>query len=130
MTTPRPPRNRSRTCSRAACHRPAVATLTYVYADQTAVLGPLATYAEPHTYDMCAEHAGRLTAPRGWDVVRLAVDLTEPEPSPDDLLALADAVRAAARPATPPVAPSVDGADGQATSENGRRRHLRVLPDV
>ena len=32
----------------------AIATLTYVYGDQTAVVGPLATYAEPHTYDLCA----------------------------------------------------------------------------
>ena len=37
--------------------RPAVATLTYVYRESTAVLGPLATYAEPHTYDLCARHA-------------------------------------------------------------------------
>ena len=41
----------ARRCSRTACDRPAVTTLTYVYADQTAVLGPLATYAEPHAYD-------------------------------------------------------------------------------
>ena len=61
-----------RRCSRTACGRPAVATLTYVYADSTAVLGPLATYAEPHCYDLCAEHSERLTAPRGWEVVRLA----------------------------------------------------------
>ena len=55
-----------RCCSRAACGRPAVTTLTYVYADMTAVLGPLATYAEPHAYDLCTEHADRLTVPRGW----------------------------------------------------------------
>jgi hypothetical protein len=91
----------ARRCSRTACGRRAVNTLTYVYADQTAVLGPLATYAEPHTYDLCADHTTRLTAPRGWDVVRLAIDLTEPEPTPDDLLALADAVRAAAAPQPP-----------------------------
>src|SRR4051794_16884271 len=54
-----------RRCSRTACGRPAVATLTYVYADSTAVLGPLATYAEPHCYDLCSEHSERLTAPRG-----------------------------------------------------------------
>ncbi|AKU16225.1 DUF3499 domain-containing protein [Luteipulveratus mongoliensis] len=137
MTTTPPARNRSRTCSRAACHRAAVATLTYVYADQTAVLGPLATYAEPHTYDLCADHASRLTAPRGWDVVRLAVDLTEPEPTPDDLLALADAVRAAARPATPVSPPAAEPSAQPATPGAGdqvlagdRRRHLRVLPDV
>jgi hypothetical protein len=78
-----------------------VATLTYVYADQTAVLGPLATYAEPHTYDLCAEHSARLSAPQGWDVLRLAPDPHTVEPTHDDLLALADAVREAGRPVPP-----------------------------
>jgi len=101
-----------------------VATLTYVYADSTAVLGPLATYAEPHCYDLCAEHAMRLTAPRGWEVLRLA-DVSEPVgPSHDDLLALADAVREAARPAAPALATGT-----ARTLEVGRRGHLRVLRD-
>jgi hypothetical protein len=80
-----------------------VATLTYVYADQTAVLGPLATYAEPHTYDLCAEHSQRLSAPQGWSVLRLAPDPAEVAPSHDDLLALADAVREAGRRPEPEV---------------------------
>ncbi|RZS90160.1 uncharacterized protein DUF3499 [Motilibacter rhizosphaerae] len=109
-----------RRCTRTACGRPAVATLTYVYADSTAVLGPLATYAEPHCYDLCAEHAERLTAPRGWEVVRLALGTAAPQPSVDDLEALADAVREAARPAADGVAPTPVGP--------GRRGHLRVLP--
>jgi hypothetical protein len=120
--------NLSRRCSKTACRGPAVATLTYVYSDRAAVLGPLATYAEPHTYDLCAEHANRMTAPRGWEVVRLATDYPEPQPSTDDLLALADAVREAARPAPPdndggPAGPALDG-----EREVGRRGHLRVLP--
>jgi hypothetical protein len=97
-----------------------VATLTYVYADSTAVLGPLATLAEPHSYDLCAAHAGRLTAPRGWEVVRLAPEFTDEGPSPDDLLALADAVREAGRPR--PAAPVY-----QQVAEAGRRGHLRVI---
>lgn len=92
----------TRRCTRSACSQQAVATLTYVYADQTAVLGPLATYAEPHTYDLCAEHSQRLSAPRGWNVLRLAPDPATVEPSHDDLLALADAVREAGRPTPPP----------------------------
>jgi hypothetical protein len=96
-----------RRCTRTACSEPAVATLTYVYADQTAVLGPLATYAEPHTYDLCAAHSQRLSAPRGWDVLRLAPDPATLEPSHDDLLALADAVREAGRPV-----PDADPAPG------------------
>jgi hypothetical protein len=104
--------------------RPAVATLTYVYSDQTAVLGPLATYAEPHSYDLCEAHAETLSAPRGWEVVRLAPDPDAALPSGDDLTALADAVREAARP----VPPGVAGAEpvGRAV-EVGRRGHLRVL---
>ncbi len=61
----------SRRCSRPACKQAALYTLTYVYRDSTAVLGPLATYQEPHCYDLCTAHADRLTVPRGWDVVRL-----------------------------------------------------------
>ncbi|MFI9203281.1 DUF3499 domain-containing protein [Streptomyces sp. NPDC053048] len=122
-----------RRCSRTACGRPAVATLTYVYADSTAVLGPLATYAEPHCYDLCAEHSERLTAPRGWDVVRLAVDSGPTRPSGDDLEALANAVREAARPQERPTAPApTPGAVGPTgrgadPMEVARRGHLRVL---
>ncbi len=96
-----------------------MATLTYVYADSTAVVGPLAAYAEPHCYDLCEVHAARLTAPRGWEVVRLPVEPVA-GPSNDDLEALADAVREAARPAAPP--PASGSGSGV-----GRRGHLRVL---
>jgi hypothetical protein len=113
----------ARRCSRTACALPAVATLTYVYADRAAVVGPLAVHAEPHCYDLCEDHAQRLTAPRGWEVVR-----HEPEHadvarrrSSDDLEALADAVREAARPAH---GPGPGGPDGS----TGRRGHLRALP--
>ena len=90
-----------RRCSRTACNRTAVMTLTYVYADSTAVLGPLATYAEPHCYDLCEVHGERLTAPRGWEILRLAPDPAQLGPSSDDLEALADAVREAGRPVGP-----------------------------
>ena len=76
-----------------------------MYADQTAVLGPLATYAEPHAYDLCDLHSERLSAPRGWEVLRLAPDPSTRGPSSDDLLALADAVREAARPIERPAPP-------------------------
>ena len=90
----------SRRCSRPACKRDAVCTLTYVYRDSTAVLGPLAAYVEPHCYDLCSAHADRLTAPRGWDIVRLPLAPSE-EAAADDLEALANAVREAAVPRTP-----------------------------
>jgi Protein of unknown function (DUF3499) len=117
----------ARRCSRTACGRAAVATLTYVYSDQTAVLGPLATYAEPHAYDLCEAHSERLSAPRGWEVLRLAPDLDALGPSTDDLLALADAVREAARPAPAAQNPPPMGLASETGREVGRRGHLRVL---
>lgn len=134
-----------RQCSRSGCQNLAVATLTYVYADSTAVIGPLATYAEPHTYDLCAEHAEGLTVPRGWEVVRLELPEGRPVPHPDDLLALADAVREAARASaeqqsrhTSPMASSgfrqskpllEPPVDGQGRPGATRRPHLRILKD-
>jgi hypothetical protein len=115
-----------RRCSRTACGRPAVTTLTYVYADQTAVLGPLATYAEPHAYDLCELHSERLSAPRGWEVVRLAHD--DPRgPSTDDLLALAEAVREAGAPRLLDPVPTAPVGVPDGAREVGRRGHLRVL---
>ncbi len=108
-----------------------MATLTYVYSDQTAVLGPLATYAEPHAYDLCEAHSERLSAPRGWEVLRLAPDPDALGPSGDDLLALADAVREAARPLPAPATPQqVRSRPGppDGAREIGRRGHLRALP--
>lgn len=110
---------RQRPCSRPSCGQPAVSTLTYVYADSTAVLGPLATLAEPHCYDLCEAHASKLTAPRGWQMVRLQPDPEALKPSTSELAALADLVRGVAVPTAP--APDVSP---------GTRGHLRLLPTV
>ncbi|MCW0216375.1 MAG: DUF3499 domain-containing protein [Pseudonocardia sp.] len=109
-----------RRCSRTGCTELAVATLTYVYADSTAVVGPLATQAEPHSYDLCPAHAHRLTAPRGWEVVRFEGEFAPPQLESDDLTALAEAVREAGRVDRVVEAAPVSG--------TGRRGHLRVLP--
>jgi hypothetical protein len=150
--------NVPRRCCRPGCPHYAVATLTFVYSDSTAVVGPLATAREPHSWDLCVGHAGRITAPRGWDLVRHAGPfLSEPaHPDEDDeLVALADAVRegadrvpqtgAPAHGFTDPYGPASNGhvhhAGAQAIApssgvlappepRSGRRRgHLRVLPD-
>jgi len=110
-----------RRCTRTACARPAVATLTYAHADLTAVVGPLATFAEPHSYDLCEEHALGLTVPRGWEVMRHVGDFPAPIPHADDLEALADAVREAAR-VEPVQLVAVEG-----DVPTGRRGHLRVV---
>ncbi|MGG5171987.1 DUF3499 domain-containing protein [Pseudarthrobacter sp. J1738] len=121
-----------RQCSRSGCRQSAVATLTFVYADSTAVLGPLATYAEPHCYDLCAQHAARLTVPRGWEVLRLAMPEVPAGPGPDDLSALADAVREAATVREPaPSEPTQRGPrtvlEPPAGTDGARRGHLRAL---
>ncbi len=146
--------NVPRRCCRPGCPHYAVATLTFVYSDSTAVVGPLATAREPHSWDLCVGHAGRITAPRGWDLVRHAGPLPVPSnPDEDDLVALADAVREGApadrgRDGTSAPLKGFDGFAGarvprtgaQATApsvltspehRSGRRRgHLRVLPDA
>ncbi len=101
-----------------------MATLTYAYRDSTAVVGPLALQAEPGTYDLCRTHAGSLSAPRGWEVIRLPLDEGSRHPSSDDLLALADAVREVGlRGETPP--PAL-----QPSQEGRRKGHLVVVSDL
>jgi hypothetical protein len=122
----------SRCCSRTACKQSPVYTLTYVYKDSTAVLGPLAGYVDPH----------------GWDVVRLPPDPAQERA--DDLEALANIVRdvgradraAQARPVAQPRQAAPRPESRQAASarpaaataepvgqgvEVGRRGHLRVV---
>ena len=60
----------TRICSKVACNREAVATLTYDYAGQMAAIGPLGVAGDPHAHDLCAEHTARLSVPRGWVIIR------------------------------------------------------------
>ena len=113
----------ARRCTRTGCAQPAVATLTYAYSDLTAVVGPLASFSEPHSYDLCEDHALRLTVPRGWEVLRHVGEFPAPIPHTDDLEALADAVREAAR-----FEPGPLDYDDEAMPVAGRRGHLRVVP--
>lgn len=111
------------------CGRSADSTLTYVYADSTAVLGPLSSTPDPHGYDLCEIHASRLTAPVGWDVVRIERDDANLGPSGDDLEALANAVREAAA-ASERRATLFDDLESRTAvgAEGTRRGHLRSLP--
>ncbi len=109
-----------------------MATLTYIYSDSTAVVGPLATTREPHSYDLCDAHARRLTVPHGWELVRHQGDYTAPMPTDDDLVALANAVREAATTERPePEPPQPEPAPRQGIRPGGpavgARRHLRVV---
>lgn len=142
----------ARNCTRTGCTRQAVATLTYAYADLTAVVGPLAGYAEPHSYDLCEEHAKKLTVPRGWEVMRHDVDLAVGDWSPtvlhetevvevDDLAALVDVLNETPAPDDAPSRESLEQAPLSATAgmpprgrhrapeAQSRRGHLRIVPD-
>lgn len=59
-----------RICSKVACMREAVCTMTFDYGDQVAALGPLGPGDDPHAHDLCAMHAQRLSVPTGWLVIR------------------------------------------------------------
>jgi len=97
-----------------------------VYADSTAVVGPLAAFAEPHSYDLCERHALGLTVPRGWELVRHEGEFTPQPQGPDDLVALAEAVRESVRPA--PRRDEAGRMPGRPPTQVGRRGHLRVIP--
>ena len=114
-----------RSCSRVSCSSTASMTLTYIYSESMAVLGPLATFSEPHSYDLCDKHSARLTVPNGWSVIKQAADENQSGPSEDDLMAIADAVREVAMSSrgTSTVAPITTS-----QSSVGRRGHLRAVP--
>jgi hypothetical protein len=113
-----------RSCSRVSCRATATMTLTYIYAESKAVVGPIATFSEPHSYDLCERHGAKLTVPNGWSVDRQITTTEGVGPSEDDLMAIADAVREVAR--------SHQESEGSSqTNESqaiGRRGHLRAVP--
>lgn len=130
-----------RQCSRPGCAHLAVATLTFVYADSTAVVGPLGRTDEPHSWDLCANHANRITVPVGWELMRSETGFGQPRDE-DDLTALAEAVRevngtGAAMAVVPdhfdmihqPTQPAESSLPRLERPRPGRRGHLRVLPD-
>jgi hypothetical protein len=101
-------------------------TLTYIYAESTAVVGPLATYSEPHAYDLCVLHGTRLKVPNGWNVIKAEITNEVVGPSDDDLMVIADAVREVASQSV-----KIDSASSQIPSgqQIGRRGHLRSVPN-
>lgn len=120
-----------RSCSRVSCRSLASMTLTYIYADSTAVLGPLATFSEPHSYDLCEIHGKRLTVPNGWSVIKEESSLTDVGPSDDDLMAIADAVREVANLSISSASSGAESATTNVASQDGqigRRGHLRAVP--
>ena len=103
-------------------------TLTYVYAESIAVVGPLATYSEPHAYDLCEIHGAKLTVPNGWQVIRREINSGESGPSDEDLMAIADAVREVGSREIQEQQ-SVANINNSAIPGIGRRGHLRSVPN-
>jgi hypothetical protein len=101
-------------------------TLTYIYAESTAVVGPLATYSEPHAYDLCVLHGTRLKVPNGWSVIKAEITNEVVGPSDDDLMVIADAVREVATHTVENDSNSSAVPSGQ---QIGRRGHLRSVPN-
>jgi hypothetical protein len=101
-------------------------TLTYIYAESTAVVGPLATYSEPHAYDLCVLHGTRLKVPNGWNVIKAEITNEDVGPSDDDLMVIADAVREVATHSVEKTSLTSTAPSGQ---QIGRRGHLRSVPN-
>ncbi|CAI9407467.1 DUF3499 family protein [Aestuariimicrobium sp. T2.26MG-19.2B] len=116
----------SRVCSRTSCRARATTTLTYVYADQTAVIGPLSPEVDPASYDLCDQHSASTSAPRGWETIRMPHS-DEPRQAPlDDLLALADAIREVGMRVDEPTPSPEFGRDVVVLAE---KRHLKVIAE-
>ena len=105
----------TRCCSRTACKQPPVYTLTYVYRDSTAVLGPLAAYVEPHCYDLYEKHAARLVVRAAGTWIQLPPDRRRN--ADDQALATWFARQGA---------PALPGPPRRAVPRPGRRRYRTV----
>jgi len=102
--------------------------MTYVYADSTAVVGPLALVDEPGSYDLCRPHADNVTAPQGWELIRLPDEdgARSRMAADDDLLALANVIREVGNRTDDPVAGSGLPEGVVVLAEKG---HLRMIAD-
>lgn len=57
-----------RQCSRTGCAETAAVTLSYQYGRSLVWIDDLIAERDPHNYDLCQRHAGRLSVPKGWHI--------------------------------------------------------------
>ena len=76
----------SRSCARPGCGRPAVATLSYAYADGVVWLEDLATEDHPMVHDLCSAHPARVRVPQGWELRDERNGVAVPQHSQLDLI--------------------------------------------
>lgn len=120
------------------------------------MIGPLAPAPDPHAWDLCERHSAHITAPVGWEMVRVEhVELDDDaDPENSDITALAEAVREAGRLTTGLVDATQDPIEYEASrdfndpetsnhpvhrtkrveeqiaaAKAARRSHLRIVPD-
>ena len=95
-------RHGTRLCSRPGCAEPATATLTYQYDRGSVWIDELLVEREPHAYDLCERHAGRVSVPRGWRLDDRRGLASVPAPLPDPLPEMAVGARDGSLPAPLP----------------------------
>jgi hypothetical protein len=55
-----------RECGKLGCRQPAGATAALRYRERVLWIGDLLPQRDPNLFDLCGDHAARLTAPYGW----------------------------------------------------------------
>jgi hypothetical protein len=60
-----------RICAKPRCGSRAAVSVALRYDDREVLVGELSGEPDPGLVDLCAEHAERLTAPRGWRMLDL-----------------------------------------------------------
>jgi hypothetical protein len=55
-----------RECAKLECRQPAEATAALRYRERVLWIGDLLPQRDPNLFDICGDHAARLTAPYGW----------------------------------------------------------------
>lgn len=58
----------TRTCARTGCAGSAAATLSFNYQQRTVWIERRSDEPHPSTYDLCADHAERISVPVGWSL--------------------------------------------------------------
>jgi len=98
------------------------------------VVGPLAPERELGAYDLCDFHCQKMSAPQGWEVIRLPLEPPGLARTTDDeLKRLADEIRRAAgiAPAGKPgSAPPREDTLPPSVVTLARKGHLRVVVDA
>lgn len=105
--------------------------MTYDYTGATAVVGPLSPVPQKGALDLCEHHAQTVTVPRGWSMVKLVTEYEPAPPSDNDLMALADAIKATSRKQAPEPKPAATREVRRPSDVPARPQpRLQIVPDT